>query len=691
MHRGTRRAAARQPYHITVDVALDLVVAGCHTQHGENWLYPPVVAMLKAIAAGAASANRPSVSVHSFELWTGAAPPPTGQQLPEDRLVAGELGVAIGGCYLALTGFRSPGSRGAGGIQMVGTAAVLRACGFQYWDLGMHLAYKSKLGAAELVRPRFIANLKAVRDQQLELSTAVAGRELGLQPVGSVGALSAMPLVEHCRGWAGQARAQPSPLADGRRAARRRRRQERRAAGQHGLQSANSVEETINTEDLPSADVNDAAEARAAAATAVSAGSGHPGLAPMDTDIGIEASDQPPPGATGLRQWIGGLVAAAAGRAFPRLVEVTPLRSEVRWARSSGRRRRHRNGPAAGVWLESGAALEIAAALRQLGVPRKERRPARVAEALCAELDGGTGCGVIDRVVAERGGFLALKIDEQGYVLPWAVALASGADIAVAAAGGGGLGQVEGEVVVVDYCGPNLSKQLHRPPSVHQFSNPAALSSAPKSAACCTVLLASHSLSALGAAGHLRSTVIGDGLANLFEASGATVLRRNHAGDWGAPAGLVVAGLRHEHPELFHSGQPTADAVAGAVGGAAGLAAVYRRAVAKQAVEPGGEFDCVARRLTVSLQTGDEAARQCWGAACAMSLADLSQVLIGLRVGGSAAVTGDGPGLVLAPESDYAAAVPRLLEDLRIAGVASLNALKRKELKAGMKSALMVK
>eukprot|EP01051_Picozoa_sp_SAG22_P017168 SAG22_NODE_2584_length_2416_cov_1.294346_1_plen_357_part_00 len=51
--RSTRKAARRQPYHLTVDKALDWVVAGCHRQHGENWLYPPVVAAFKAIAAGA--------------------------------------------------------------------------------------------------------------------------------------------------------------------------------------------------------------------------------------------------------------------------------------------------------------------------------------------------------------------------------------------------------------------------------------------------------------------------------------------------------------------------------------------------------------------------------------------------------------------------------------------------------------
>lgn len=41
--------------------------------------------------------------------------------------------------------------------------------------------------------------------------------------------------------------------------------------------------------------------------------------------------------------------------------------------------------------------------------------------------------------------------------------------------------------------------------------------------------------------GHLRSTIIGDTLARMFEFSNVEVLRRNHVGDWGTQVtGLVV-------------------------------------------------------------------------------------------------------------------------------------------------------
>lgn len=45
--------------------------------------------------------------------------------------------------------------------------------------------------------------------------------------------------------------------------------------------------------------------------------------------------------------------------------------------------------------------------------------------------------------------------------------------------------------------------------------------------------------------GHLRSSVIGDAIANLLEATGATVYRDNHIGDWGTQFGKQIYALLH--------------------------------------------------------------------------------------------------------------------------------------------------
>jgi arginyl-tRNA synthetase len=56
--------------------------------------------------------------------------------------------------------------------------------------------------------------------------------------------------------------------------------------------------------------------------------------------------------------------------------------------------------------------------------------------------------------------------------------------------------------IIFDYSSPNLAKNMH--------------------------------------VGHLRSTIIGDTLANIFEDVGHTVIRHNHIGDFGLPFGMIV-------------------------------------------------------------------------------------------------------------------------------------------------------
>jgi len=59
--------------------------------------------------------------------------------------------------------------------------------------------------------------------------------------------------------------------------------------------------------------------------------------------------------------------------------------------------------------------------------------------------------------------------------------------------------------ILIDYSGPNMAKEMH--------------------------------------VGHLRSTIIGDSLANLSEFLGHNVIRQNHVGDWGTQFGMLIAYL----------------------------------------------------------------------------------------------------------------------------------------------------
>ncbi|RMN07829.1 arginine--tRNA ligase domain-containing protein, partial [Pseudomonas syringae group genomosp. 3] len=62
--------------------------------------------------------------------------------------------------------------------------------------------------------------------------------------------------------------------------------------------------------------------------------------------------------------------------------------------------------------------------------------------------------------------------------------------------------------VVVDLSAPNLAKEMH--------------------------------------VGHLRSTIIGDGVANVLTFLGDTVIRQNHVGDWGTQFGMLLAYLQEK-------------------------------------------------------------------------------------------------------------------------------------------------
>jgi arginyl-tRNA synthetase len=111
--------------------------------------------------------------------------------------------------------------------------------------------------------------------------------------------------------------------------------------------------------------------------------------------------------------------------------------------------------------------------------------------------------------------------------------------------------------VVVDLSAPNLAKEMH--------------------------------------VGHLRSTVIGDGVANVLTFLGDTVIRQNHVGDWGTQFGMLLAYLQ-EKPT-------TSDELSD-------LENFYR--AAKQRFDESEAFAERARGLVVKLQAGDPECLTLW-------------------------------------------------------------------------------
>ncbi len=127
---------------------------------------------------------------------------------------------------------------------------------------------------------------------------------------------------------------------------------------------------------------------------------------------------------------------------------------------------------------------------------RVGKKPREVAQAIVANLDVADIANPITEDDIAGPGFINITL------LPEALA------VSLDALDSPQLGIVppaDPKTIIVDVCGVNLAKQMH--------------------------------------VGHLRSTVIGDAIARLYERSGHAVIRQSHVGDWGLPIAMVVEKL----------------------------------------------------------------------------------------------------------------------------------------------------
>jgi Leu/Phe-tRNA-protein transferase len=145
--RSARRLIPR--YELRVDTGtkapgdfslFDSVMERCAAIHGEDWLTPPLRESFRQIHAS----RNTGAAVHAtvFGLYR------------EGRLVAGEFGVAAGKVYTSYSGYYDEDS--AGTVQLILTGRYLRNEGFAFWDLGMPMEYKTRLGARGVERREFL-------------------------------------------------------------------------------------------------------------------------------------------------------------------------------------------------------------------------------------------------------------------------------------------------------------------------------------------------------------------------------------------------------------------------------------------------------------------------------------------------------------------------------------------------------
>lgn len=124
------------------------------------------------------------------------------------------------------------------------------------------------------------------------------------------------------------------------------------------------------------------------------------------------------------------------------------------------------------------------------------------------------------------------------------------------------------QTIVVDLSSPNLAKEMH--------------------------------------IGHLRSTVIGDCIANILEFAGHHVIRENHIGDWGTQFGMLIAYLQKTNQKIDHC--PTIH----------DLESFY--IAAKNLFDSDEDFKKESQMAVVALQSRDPAIQKIWKTFCDESL-----------------------------------------------------------------------
>jgi arginyl-tRNA synthetase len=120
--------------------------------------------------------------------------------------------------------------------------------------------------------------------------------------------------------------------------------------------------------------------------------------------------------------------------------------------------------------------------------------------------------------------------------------------------------------------------------------------------------------------GHLRSTIIGDTLARMFEFSNVGVLRRNHVGDWGTQFGMLIEYLFEKFPNWQEIGSQ-----------AIGDLQIFYKA-SKHRFDNDPEFKERAQQGVVRLQGGEEKYREAWKKICDISRSEFDLVYKRLNV-----------------------------------------------------------
>lgn len=111
--------------------------------------------------------------------------------------------------------------------------------------------------------------------------------------------------------------------------------------------------------------------------------------------------------------------------------------------------------------------------------------------------------------------------------------------------------------------------------------------------------------------GHLRSTIIGQALFNIYKHCGAEVTNDNHLGDWGTQFGMIVAAVEEKNLDVSKMDIPQ-------------LETLYVEF--NKRIDENPELKDKAREAFARLEKGDESARKIWRECIAVSLKEFDAI-----------------------------------------------------------------
>ncbi len=146
--------------------------------------------------------------------------------------------------------------------------------------------------------------------------------------------------------------------------------------------------------------------------------------------------------------------------------------------------------------------------------------------------------------------------------------------------------------------------------------------------------------------GHLRSTIIGQAIFNLYKASGAVVTNDNHLGDWGTQFGMIIVAVEEENLDISQM----------SIGELEELYVRFNKRIEEQP-----ELRDKAKEAFLRLEQGDVNARKIWQLSIDVSMKEFEEIYKKLNVSFEN-ING---------ESIYEKEMPQIITDLKTKRIAT--------------------